>query len=233
MPKSAITKTSAILIGLSMFAVTIYPALAEDGSNSAGRPVIRKNQLVQERIEAKRENIESKIATVREKIASKEAALRLRLQAFRDKKKAGIAERVNTNLNRINQNHTSQMQKHLDKMSEILDKLETRVNQAKPDIKDPAAARTAIAAARLSISTASASVSAQALKDYTIIVTTEGRIGVDAKIQRDKLHTDLVALRRLVIDARQTVSNAIRIAKSGKIGPDFEPGKEGTNSGQQ
>ncbi|GEM_PF-1692888 len=230
MSKSAITKTSAILIGISMFAVTIYPVLAEDGSSSAVRPVIRKNQLVQERIEAKRENIESKIASLREKIASKEAALRLKLQTFRDKKKSEITERVNTNLNRINQNRTSQMQKHLDKMSEILDKLETRVNQAKPDIKDPAAARIAITVAKLSISTASASVSAQALKDYTIIVTTESRIGVDAKIQRDKMHKDLTALRRMVIAARQSVGNAISVAKSGRVTPEFEPRKEGTNS---
>ncbi len=233
MSKFPIIKTSAILIGLSMLAVVIYPALAEDGTTSAVRPAVRKNQLVQERIEARRENIQDKIAALREKIASKEAALRLRLQEFRDKKKAETAERVNTNLNRINQNRTTQMQKHLEKMSEILDKLENRVNQAKPDIKDPATAKAAIAAAKLSISTASASVSAQALKDYTIVVTTESRIGVDAKIQRDKLHTDLVALRRLVIDAKQAVANAIRVAKSGKIGPDFEPGKEGTNSGRE
>lgn len=233
MPKFPIIKASAFFVALSMLAVVIYPALAEDGTSSAVRPAVRKNQLVQERIEAKKENIESKIATLRGKIASKEAALRLRLQEFRDKKKAEIAERVNINLNKINQNRTTQMQKHLDKMSEVLDKLENRVNQAKPDIKDPAAARVAIAAAKLSISTASASVSAQSLKDYTIIVTTEGRIGVDAKIQRDKMHTDLVALRRLVIDARQTVSNAIRVAKSGRLTPEFEPGKEGTSSGQQ
>lgn len=232
MSNFAITKTSAILIGLSMLTVSVYPVLAEDGSSSAVRPVVRKNQLVQERIEAKRENIEDKIASMREKLASKEAALHSRLQDFRDKKKAEIAERVNTNLNRINQNRTTQMQKHLDKMSEVLDRLEARVNQAKPDIKDPAAARAAIAAARLNISTASASVSAQALKDYTIVVTSEGRIGLDAKIQRDKLHSDLVAVRRIVIEARQAVANAIRIAKSGKVEiPRLR--KEGTNSGRE
>lgn len=236
MSNSAITKTFAILIGLSMLTVSVYPAFAQDSTNSAVREIpnrpLNKNKLVQDRIEAKRENIEDKIASMREKLASKAAALHSRLQDFRDKKKAEIAERVNTNLNRINQNRTTQMQKHLDKMSEVLDRLEARVNQAKPDIKDPAAARAAIAAARLNISTASASVSAQALKDYTIVVTSEGRIGLDAKIQRDKLHSDLVAVRRIVIEARQAVANAIRIAKSGKV---EIPGlrKEGTNSGRE
>lgn len=220
MSKSTITKASAILVGLSFLAVSAYPVLAVDSTGSAVKPPVR-NQ-----IEARKESIGDKVAVTREKLASKAAALRLKLQTFKDQKKAEIADRVNINLNNINQKQTSQMQKHLDKMSAILDKLEARVESGKPDVKDPAAARVAIASARAAISSASAAVSTQAQKDYTITVTSEGRIGLDAKVQRDKLHTDLLSLRKIVIDAKQSVANAIRVAKSGPV-------KEGTTSGQQ
>jgi len=243
MSKSITTKASAILVGLSLLAFTIYPAFAQDATKSGLtleeskkilplKPV-KINGRQQDKIEAKRENIEDKIADMKEKLASKTAALRLRLQDFRDKKKAEIAERVNNNLNKINQNQTAKMQKHLDKMSSILDRLEARVESNKPDISDPAAARTAILAARETIATTSAAVSAQALNDYTVVVTSEGRIGLDVKTQRDKLHSDLLTLRKMVIDAKQAVANAIRVARSGRVPVDKElKNKEGTSSGQ-
>lgn len=227
MPKSTVSKTSAILIGLSFLAVSAYPVLAVDSTGSAVKPPAR-NQ-----IEARKESIGNKAEAIREKLASKTASLRLKLQTFKDKKKAETADKVNINLNNINQKQTAQMQKHLDKMSAILDKLEARVESGKPDIKGPAAARTAIASARATIASVSAVVSAQALKDYTIIVTSEGRIGLDAKTQRDKLHTDLLSLRKIVIDAKQAVANAIRIAKSGPAPVDTGLKKEGTTSGKQ
>ena len=247
MSKSSLAKVSAILAGLSIFAFSISPIIAVDSTSSGIAPVENRRilplkpsgaNIVNERrdaIEAKRENIESKIAVMKEKIASRAASLRTRLQEFKNKEKAEIAERVNANLNRVNQNQTEQMKKLLDRMSVILDKLEARVNKAEPDIKDPVAAGTAIAKARAGISTASAAVSAQALNDYTITVTSERRIALDVKAQRNKLHTDLLSVRKLVIDAKQAVAQAIRVAKSGKTVSEFESdsNKEGTNSGQQ
>ncbi len=222
MSKSTLSKASVILVGLSMLAITISPTFALDSTGSATRPAIR-NQLVQQKVETNKENI-----------ASKASALKTKLQAFKDKRKAEIADRVNTNLNRINQNQTAQMQKHLGTMSGILDRLEARVNQGTPDIKDPAGAKAAIASARAAISTTSAAVTTQSEKDYTITVTSESRIGLDAKTQRDKLHADISAVRIMVVDAKQSVANAIRIAKSGStpIGKTVIE-KEGTTSGQR
>ncbi|MDO8618319.1 MAG: hypothetical protein Q7R49_00055, partial [Candidatus Daviesbacteria bacterium] len=131
--------------------------------------------------------------------------LKASLQQFKNKKKAEAADRINTNLNTINQNQTSQMQKHLTNMSRILDKLETKV--------DPPVA--AIAAARTNIASVSAAVAAQAQKDYTIIVTSEIRIKTDAKKQRDALHTDLQSVKKMVINAKQSVANAIKERKPG------------------
>ncbi len=229
MSKLPILKTSAILVSLSLLISTAYPAFAQD-STAAGTA---RRQLIQQKINIKQERVENKAEALKEKVASKTAALRLKLQVFKDQKKAGIAERINSNLNRINQNQTEQMQKHLDTMSAILDKLENRVNQANPDIKDPAAAKAAITKAREIIATTSAAVQTQEQKDYTIQVTSEARIKTDIKAQRDKLHTDLLALRKMIIEAKQSVATAIRTAKAGPKPANAETEKEGTNSGQQ
>lgn len=236
MPTSA--KVSTILIGLSVLLVFSYPVFAEDQTTrsatdtaayKATSSAAYKKQLILNK-GPRQESLEKQIETMKEKLATRAAALKTRLQTFRDKKKAEIAERVNTNLNQKNQEQTSQMQKHLDTMSAILDKLEARINKATPDIKDPTAAKTVVAAARSTIASASAAVSIQAQKDYTIQVTSESKIKTDVKSQRDKLHADLQATRKTVIDAKQAVVNVIKVAKSGKV---IEKElKEGTASGQ-
>lgn len=217
-----ILKTIAVLVCLVAFVLLLPPVFAQDATSSTTR-----KEKVQQRIDTKKEKVETRVTAMREKMATREAALKTKLGAFRDKKKAEAAERVNTNLNRINQNQTEQMQKHLDKMSALLDKLEARVNQTTSDIKDPAAAKAAIGEARTTIATTSAAVSAQAEKDYTLQVTTESRVKAEAQAKRDQLHKDLQETRKLVIDAKQSVANAVRVAKSGKAM------KEGTPSGQQ
>lgn len=167
---------------------------------------------------------QEKIEARKEKPATREATLRKKLDAFRNREKAEVVDRVNTNLNGINRKQTRQMTKHLDKMSALLDKLAVRVNSGSPDVKDPAAAGAAIADAKTALDAASAAVKAQAEKDYTLQITSESRVKADAQKVRENLHTDLKALRQLVIDAKQAVANAIRVSKGLR--------KEATSSGQ-
>ena len=101
-------------------------------------------------------------------------------------------------------------------MSGILDKLEARVTSK----------RTTIADARTVIASASSEIKLQAEKDYTLQITSESKARAEAQAVREKLHTDLQSVRKLVINAKQTVSNVIRVAKSDK-------NKEGAISGQQ
>lgn len=230
MSKFSISKTSAILLGLSMLAVTAYPALARDATTTGTvkeKLITPATTLIQKRVEPEKENVENRITALREEQASKTAAFRTKLQAFKDKIKASVVERINTNLNMVNQKQTTSMQKALSTMSLILDKLEVRVNQGSFDIKNPASARTAIASARQAIATASGAATAQAQNDYTIQITSEGKIKINAKDQRDKLHTDLLALRKLVINAKEAVTNAIRIARLQGL-PTASGVKEGT-----
>lgn len=195
----------------SLFLALAYPVLAEESTS----PARTHKAIVQNRMEA-----------VREKIASREAALKAKLQTFRDQRKAALAEKINQTLAMINKKQTDQMKKHLDLMTTLLNKLQDRVDRGTPDIKDKDAALAAIADSRAKIASTSAAVTAQSLKDYTIVVTSETTVQADARAARDRLHTDLFALRKLVIDAKQSVANAIRVAHSGS-------NKEGTQSGQE
>jgi len=216
-----IPKTIAILIFIAFAALVIKPVFAADATSSTTR-----KENVQKKVEAKKERVETRVTAIKEKIASREAALKTKLATFKDKKKAETAERVNTNLNKINLNQTEQMQKHLDKMSSLLNRLENRVTSATGDIKNPQAAKEAIANARAAIASASSTIKTQAEKDYTIQVTSETKVKTDAQKVRNQLHQDLKAVREKVIGAKQKVSDAIRVAKSGKV-------MEATSSGQQ
>lgn len=219
------TKVLSLLAVFSLVFVTTCAVYAKE---STGTAATRKEKLEQ-KIETRKEKVAERIENIKERMATREAALKAKLQNFKDRKKASASARINDNLGRINAKQTSQMLNHLEKMSSMLDKLEARVNQGTPDIKNTAEAKVAIDSSRAFIASATSSVKAQAGKDYTIEITLESKIRQDAQKQREQLHADLKAARKIVIDAKQSVSNAIRVAKSGKSGP----GKEGTNSGQQ
>lgn len=192
----------------------ISPALAIESSfdrNSEQKQIIRtgsetkvvqiKNKIgTREAVISKK--IETRIIDIREIIASREAELKIRLNKFKDKKKAGIAERLNRNLNNINQNRTDEMSKNLEKMSGILDRLETRAGKT-----------TEITESRALIASASSAVKDQAQKDYTVTVTTEKNIKTDLGKVMTQLQQDLRAVRKQVIDAKQSVAYAIRKAK--------------------
>ncbi|EKD84654.1 MAG: hypothetical protein ACD_38C00179G0001 [uncultured bacterium] len=223
---------TAVLLTFSAFVIITSPVFAVNPS--AEKTIDIKKRLddrlekLDKRVASKEAIAAEKIENIKERIASKEAILRLKLEKFKNQEKAQIAQRVNANLNIINQNQIEKMLIHLSTMSTILDRLEARVTGNTPDIKDPAKAKEAIAAAREAISSASAAVKDQKENDYTIQISSESKIKADAKKQRDQLHKDLTAIRKRVIDAKQAVSNAIRVAKSGS-----ESSKEGTPSGQQ
>lgn len=206
-----LSRLSAILIFICLTAIATFPVWAKESTSGA----TNRRDKIQGRVETRRENIQDRIDNMREKVASREAQLRAKLQKFKDQRKAEVADRINTNLNRINQNQTQQMLKHLKKMTTILNRLENKVGTSE-----------AIASASASIAQATSAVQTQALNDYTIIVTSEATVKANAKASRDRLRADLLAVRKLVIDAKQAVAAAIRVAKSGKM-------KEGTESGQQ
>lgn len=159
-----------------------------------------------------REKLQQKRVDIRANAATRTAELKAKLSQFKDKKKAEVAQKVNDNLNKINKNRTDHFLKFLDKAAGILNKVETRVNGIVG--KDTTSAKAAIADARVSLASAKAAVQAQAAKDYTITISSETKVRSDVTSVRDRLHQDLQAIRKQVVDAKQSVANAIKVAST-------------------
>lgn len=220
----SLPKVIASIITLALILLLSYPVMARDATSSTtGKDVIQK------RVDTRKENTADRVTVMKERAATKEAALKVRLETFKDRKKAEATDRLNQNLTSLNKKVTEQMLKYLDRMRAILTKLEARVNSAKPDVKDVSTAKEAIADAGAVINSATAAVSSQAEKDYTITVSSETKVKGDIQKVRVELHTDLKTIRQMVVDAKQALANAIRVAKSGK--QDL-PVKEGTPGGR-
>ena len=216
---AVLTRTLSPIIFICLMLMAAYPVWAQDATTSS---TTRKDK-VEQRVETRKEKVTDRITAMKERAATKEAALKQRLSNFKNKVKAQTAERINAMLTNINEKITANMKKHLEKMTQLLSKLEKRVDanaslgdQSTSDIKDPAKTREAIASAKDKIAAAQAAVSAQMDKDYVIVATSEATIRADAQAAREQLHADLKSVRQLAIVAKQSVSNAIRVAKSNK-----------------
>lgn len=184
----------------------------------AGEAKAETRQTIKEEIASKRE-------AMREKMVQRRDALKAKLDAFKDKQKAEVASRISENLNKINKNRTDHFSKFLEKARAVLTKLNDRVAKAKSDGKDTTAAQAAIDKAKNALATAESAVATQAGNDYTLAVTNETKVKSEAKVTRDGLHTNLQAVRKQVIDAKQAIANAIRVAST-TLG-----GREATKSG--
>lgn len=207
---------TAFLIFLAAFLVN---------SSFAQSPSTPGRQSVKEKATEKRTQVIEKMETRKEHVASREALLKEKLAKFRDKRKASTAASISDRLNQINTRRVQQMERHLNKMSEILEKLTRRVDQAGQGGKDISTAKTAITEAEVKITSTKASLQNQTQLDYTLNISSEGGVRADTKASRDKLHTDLRSLRQMVIDAKQSVAKAIRVAATTLGGKDKKDGQ--------
>lgn len=192
MGKAAYLREHLLLIALLLFLFSpLYPVFAQnDSTSSAGS----------------RRDVEARLQQIKDRIASRQAELKAKLNKFRDQKKAEIAQRVSDNLNMINKKRTSEMGFFLDKMSNILDRVEKKASES---ASASSSAQPAVVSARQAINTARTAVTNQSVKDYTLTVTSESKVRIDAKADRDRLFSDLKATRELVIAAKQAVAKAI------------------------
>lgn len=170
-----------------------------------------KEEKIASNAAKKVENLELKRQQIASAAALKKAELDKRLLAFKDKTKAATAQKVNQNLNRINQQRTTQMTQHLGQMDNLILKIDTRISNLQSSGQDVTSAASASATAKQKISDAKAAVSAQALNDYTITATSEANIRQDAKVKRDQLLSDLKTTHQLVVDARASIAEILKV----------------------
>lgn len=176
-----------------------------------------------EAIEARRENlkilleeqrlefrkmIQAKRKELRDSIRAKREELRARLQEIRDKRKAEIMERIYDRLNALNERLTNHFMSALEKMESVLININSRADKAEANGRDVSAVRAAIETAHRAINDARTAVEEQAGKTYSIDVTDENSLRVDAGAARQALRDDLAAVRAAVKSAHDAVRNA-------------------------
>lgn len=196
-------KLLPLFVVLALYFTPLYPVFAQaDVLEVTSVKESTKTTTIKDRVKAKKEE-------VREKVASRTAVLKNRLKQFRDKKIAGVVEKVNDGLAFVNNKRTDLMLKHLNKMTEIILKVEERVNKLSTSGRDVTAAQDAIVKAKDSISSAEEAAKLQAEKEYAVEISKEANAKEDTKKTRDLLKSDLVSVQQKVIDARKAVSVAI------------------------
>lgn len=189
------------------FLIFIFFLVLAPKTSAQGYPATGTSTLTpRDKLLMQKEQANVKAQTRQEVNASKTAQLKTKLQAFKNQQKAGIIQKISDNLNKINANRTGQMLKNLDSMTVILNKISKNT-------ADSSASAT-ITSASVKITTAKDAVTNQTKKDYTVLVTLETKAKVDSKTMRDQLATDLQSTRKLVIDAKQAVADAIQTVKS-------------------
>ncbi len=209
-----------LIVALSLFLLNTSFVLAEDATSST----TPRERLLQ-KTKARGVALQPKVATRpgvlalsleerKARIATREAELKEKLQSFRDKNKAKIVEKINTQLATVNKNRTDSMSSFLTRLENLLAKIESKNTEVGSSGKDVTAVTQAITDAKEAISKAKTAVAAQVEKTYIITLTEESQVRTDVKTTRDALHTDLFTTHKLVVEAKQSVANILSVAKS-------------------
>jgi hypothetical protein len=201
--------------------VTAGEVRRDMSSSTSGRiyPTINpKNTILQERqemhtaITTERQEFH---ASVSAEIQVKRDEFKQKLKMIKDVRKQDLLSRLATRSANINTRRTKEMLANLDHMSQILDRIELMISQLKLNVpaSSPSGSLTTssltslIALARAAIDQARTVVQTQAAKDYTINITTESALRVNAGQVITQLETDLNATRQQVLTAKQALMN--------------------------
>ena len=130
-------------------------------------------------------------------IQAKRDEFKTRMQTIKDQRKKLLVERIDTKLVLVNKNQTTRFTEVLGRLQGFLDKInKSAANQTV--LSD-------IAAAQSAIDTAKSAVETQASKTYTMTITDDSTLKLNAGTTVSQLRLDLMAVYKLVIDAKQAV----------------------------
>lgn len=183
---------SALLAFALPLIIATSNASAVDTASSA--PKLR-DQIKRTIQEQKREAVTKIKDDARIAIKARQEEFKAKIQTIKDLKKKTILENVSIKLAEVNKRNT-------DKFSEFLTKLQSALDKIQTVATDPKII-TNISIAQTAIDTAKAAVVAQAANDYTIQVTSETVLKVNANSAISQLRKDLSATHKLVVDAKQ------------------------------
>lgn len=175
-----------------------------------------KLKLQMQLIQDQRREAASKAGAV---VQAKVDDFKAKLQLIKDQKKKVIVERIDTRLTEVNKNITTRFLDALTRLQTFLDKIKQTITST-----SSATVMTDITNAQTAIDTARIAVDAQVAKTYSINITDDFTLRLNVGTTVSQFRQDLVAVYKLVINAKQTVQ---------KLNTDNELIKEATSSAKQ
>lgn len=182
------------ILFLGFFILTIiYFIPAVNAQTSTGAAREKQIQILQDQKRTEVSQIREQTKAI---IQAKRDEFKTKLQTIKDQRKKVLVEKIDIKIAEVNKNQTDRFSELLNKLQAILDK----INQSADTnvLAD-------ITAAQLAIDTAKSAVEAQAAKMYTMIITDDAALKLNAGTSISQLRLDLMASYKLVIDAKQTV----------------------------
>lgn len=130
-------------------------------------------------------------------VQAKRDEFKTHIQTIKDQKKKALVERIDAKLAKVNKNQTSKFTEVLSRLQTFLDK----ISKSATGTTVPADINTT----QVAIDAAKAAVETQAVKIYTMTITDDSKLKLNAGETVSQLRLDLMATYKLVIDAKQTV----------------------------
>lgn len=201
-----------IILSLLTFALSISWPQSVLGNDSTDSAATIKNSAIQNRIEKTNEIKELKKAELQSKIQKKKEEFQQKLQAVKDARKQKIVANLDRSYVNINNRWTTHFTNVLARLTKILDKVKLRAEEQKNS-----EALISINVIYSQIDKVKMAVEEQAVKTYTIEITSEDKLGEAAKTVHSQLRNDLQVLREQIKDIREAVRKVVLSLKQLKV----------------
>lgn len=184
---------------LLVFASTVNAQTATTGSaqTTAGNPTSKLKQQAQLLQEQRKTAVTQARDDAKAMIQAKREEFKTRILTIRSQKKKTLVERIDGKLVNVNSNQTSKFSEVLVRLQGFLDKIKQSTTNA--------SVLTNAATAQAAIDTAKSAVGIQAAKAYTMEITDDLTLKLNAGTVVSQLRQDLTAVHKLVVDAKQAV----------------------------
>lgn len=179
------------LVLLSVVFLSLFPSVVS--AETATSPSTLKLQIKDLQQERKETITQTKgdILVLRDQFKA-------RLQTIKDARKKLLVEKLDLNISQANAKHTARFSELLTKLQTILDKFSASTSALPNVLSD-------INNAQNAINIAKDAVASQSAKVYTIQITTEPNLKMNVGATVSQFRQDLMAVYKLVIDAKQAV----------------------------
>lgn len=196
-----------IILSVLTFVLSVSRPQQVLGNDSTDSAKTNRNSGIQNRTELQDKIQEKKeeLRTIREQ---KQEEFRQKLQEIKDARKQKIVASLDRSYVNINNRWTTHFKNVLERLTKILDKVKIRAEEQKNS-----EALSSINDIYNQIDQVKTAVEEQALKTYTIEITSEDKLGEAAKAVHSELRNDLQSLREQIKDIRESIRKVVQTLK--------------------